>query len=277
MLAWQMIANDKNLNLSDEQKKEVKSGIRDSEKGLDEALHRYYRLVFIPSREGFKETDLGISTFGEAKKLHEVVYEKLRSDGDILERVTPLVIKEKYLRNQEYITTEQLTQSSCRTPGGARVIGQEIWKDGIGEGIKQGLFGLGILEDDKPICHVFKKETASVTLSKGEVIIQEDICQAQKEVVIYPTGGGTKTGNGAAPIEEPTVPPPKPTGLTKVHLRVEIPKGKVSGIMGVMNLLQSRFQKLQIEIIAEDGEISKQDYEDKVVEAFAQLGIDLSN
>ena len=48
---------------------------------------------------------------------------------------------------------------------------------------------------DKPICHVFKEGRASVTLSKGEVIIREDICQAQKEVVIYPTGGSTKTSS----------------------------------------------------------------------------------
>ncbi len=296
MLAWQMIANDKNLNLSDEQKKEVKSGLRDSEKGLDEALHRYYRLVFTPSREGFKETDLGISTFGESKKLDEVVYEKFRSDGDILERVIPLVIKERYLRNQEYITTEQLTQSSCRTPGEARVIRQEVWKEGIREGVKQGLFGLGVLEfdlcanrelrksryDGKPICHAFEEETASVTLSEGEVIIRDDICRAQQEnkeneeeepkkKVIYPIGG-TATGKGGTNIEDPS----KTTGLTKVYLRAEIPKGKVAGIMGVMNLLQSRFQKLQIEIVAEGGEMSEQEYEDKIVEAFAQLGIDLS-
>jgi len=276
MLAWQMIANDKNLNLSDEQKKEVKSGLRDSEKGLDEALHRYYRLVFTPSREGFKETDLGISTFGESKKLDEVVYEKLRSDGDILERVIPLVIKERYLRNQEYITTEQLTQSSCRTPGEARVIRQEVWEEGIREGVRQGLFGLGVLENGKPICHAFEEE-ASVILSEGEVIIRQDICQAQKKKkkVIYPIGD-TEPDEYEKIIKDPPVIPPKPTGLTQVHLRAEIPKGKVAGIMGVMNLLQSRFQKLQIEIVAEGGEMSEQEYEDKIVEAFAQLGIDIS-
>ncbi|MCZ6679539.1 MAG: hypothetical protein O7E52_20095 [Candidatus Poribacteria bacterium] len=45
--------------------------------------------------------------------------------------------------------------------------------------------------------------------------------------------------------------------------------------MGVMNLLQSNFKSLQIELLATGGEMSEQDYEDKIKEAFVQLGIDL--
>ena len=42
-----------------------------------------------------------------------------------------------------------------------------------------------------------------------------------------------------------------------------------------MNLLQSNFNNLQIELRATDGKMSEQDYEDKIKEAFDQLGIDL--
>ena len=44
--------------------------------------------------------------------------------------------------------------------------------------------------------------------------------------------------------------------------------------MGVMNLLQSNFENLQIELQATGGQMSNQDYEDKIKEAFVQLGID---
>ena len=44
--------------------------------------------------------------------------------------------------------------------------------------------------------------------------------------------------------------------------------------MGVMNLLQSNFDSLQIELLATEGQMSNQDYEDKIREAFVQLGID---
>ena len=54
-----------------------------------------------------------------------------------------------------------------------------------------------------------------------------------------------------------------------------MPKGKVSSIMGVMNLLQSKFDSLKIDLVASEGQISDQDYEDKIKEAFRQLGIEV--
>ena len=44
--------------------------------------------------------------------------------------------------------------------------------------------------------------------------------------------------------------------------------------MGELNLLQSKFDLLEIELIAKQGEISKQDIEDKIQETFRQLNID---
>ena len=44
--------------------------------------------------------------------------------------------------------------------------------------------------------------------------------------------------------------------------------------MGVMNLLQLNFDNLQIELLATEGQMSDQDYEDKIKEAFGQLGIE---
>jgi hypothetical protein len=62
--------------------------------------------------------------------------------------------------------------------------------------------------------------------------------------------------------------------IDKIQLRFQVPKGKIASIMGVMNLLQSRFETLEIELIANEGSISEQDYEDKIKEAFRQLGIE---
>lgn len=38
-------------------------------------------------------------------------------------------------------------------------------------------------------------------------------------------------------------------------------------------LLQSKFESLEIELVADDGEITEQDYDDKIKEAFRQLGV----
>jgi hypothetical protein len=47
--------------------------------------------------------------------------------------------------------------------------------------------------------------------------------------------------------------------------------------MGVMNLLQSKFETLEVSLTAKEGSISQQDYEEKIEEAFSQLGIKLDD
>ena len=277
IIAYEAISNDRTLNLTAEQRREVRTELRKATDELNDRLRRYYRTVLIPTREGLKESDLGLPTYGVSKKLDEAVYDKLRLDREILETVHPLVIKERYLKTDESVSTEQLYQSSAKTPGEARVIGQG-WESGIRAGVEQGLFGLGELEDEKPVCRYFKERPPSIAFSGSEVIIREDICIAQKEAEkekekppepLYPPDDGTKKK-----IIEPPGPEPPPDGRNSVHLKFTIPKGKVAGLMGVMNLLQLNFDNLQIELLATEGQMSDQDYEDKIKEAFVQLGID---
>jgi len=271
IIAYEAISKDRVLNLSVEQHKEIQMERKKATEELNDRLRRYYRTVLIPAKDNFKESDLGLPTYGVSNKLDEVVYDKLRLNGDILERIDPLVIKERYLRAEESVSTEQLYQSSAKTPGEARVIGQG-WESGIRAGVEQGLFGLGELEDEKPICRYFKERPPSIAFSGSEVIISEDICIAQKEAIEEPpepTGGSTGGEIADSPGPEPTS-----DGRNSVHLKFTIPKGKVAGLMGVMNLLQSNYDNLQIELLATEGQMSNQDYEDKIKEAFVQLGID---
>jgi len=58
-------------------------------------------------------------------------------------------------------------------------------------------------------------------------------------------------------------------------MKFELPRGKASNMLGVINYLQSKFQYLEIELSAADGEITEQEYEDKILEAFSQSNIRL--
>lgn len=261
-IAYEHIEQDKTLSLTNDQRKEVKKQLKAAETGLKEAIRRLYWMVALPGKDGFKETDLGIPTYGEQRGLDQEVYEKLRSDGEILERIVPLVIKEKYLTDKEHVQTEQLYQSALKTPGETRPTNREVLEEGIAEGVRMGLFGLGDLEEDEPICRYFK-EQASVALSGNEVLISEAVSRQQRQE------------EDVAPPPPPPPPPPAPPpgGRDRVALRFQVPKGKVSSIMGVMNLLQSKFEILEVQLTAERGAITEQDYQDKIEEAFRQLGI----
>lgn len=70
-------------------------------------------------------------------------------------------------------------------------------------------------------------------------------------------------------------PPPEGQVKKELKLKFTVPKGKVSNIMGLMNFLQSKFDTLELQLIARDGSITPQEYEDKIEETFRQLGIEV--
>jgi hypothetical protein len=81
-LAYETLAEDATLSLTADQQKEIKQGLKKDRGDLAEAVRRTYRQLFIPARstgsgqarDGLKELDLGIPTYGEDKPLDEEVY-----------------------------------------------------------------------------------------------------------------------------------------------------------------------------------------------------------
>ena len=278
-IAYDYIEQDKSLPLSDEQRKEIKKELKKIEDGLKESIRRLYRTIAIPDKSGVKCDDLGIPTFGEEKAIDHEIYEKLRSDDEILERIVPLVIKEKYLIGKDYLFTKPIYQSSMGTPGEARFANKSVLEDGIVEGVQEGIFGIGELEGDKPVCRYFKERT-SVAFSDSEVLISEHVCREQKkkeeqaevkeDVSTQPAEQGTLIDDE---IEEGLKGGSVEGYRENLRFGFIVPRGKVADIMRVMNYLQSKFGTLEIELIATDGKISNQDIEDKIKEAFRQLGI----
>ncbi len=162
------------------------------------------------------------------------------------------------------------------TPGQTRVVDRSGWEVGIDSGVRQGLFGLGELEAGEPVCHYFN-ELPFIGFAGNEVLIREEICRRQMQQEEVPPGPETKTSgtsepSGGAGLGEEGV---GLTGREQVELSFLVPRGKVSSLMGVMHLLEAKFSKLEISLLAEDGTISDQEYEDKIREAFRQMGIDI--
>jgi hypothetical protein len=261
---------DKTLNLSDSQRREIKNYLKRDEENLGDAIRRFYRLVHIPIRDGFKEIDLGIPTYGENRSVDHDVYDKLKSEEEILENVSPIVIKERYLRNKEYLKIQQIYDSMLKTPGQVRITSFNIIESSIRNGVREGEFGLGeINPDGKIVCTTFKEAIAG-SLEEKDIVVNETICRDQvqnKQITI--------------PLEDPIIidkiesPIPEVSSRKELNLDFRIPRGRISEIMRVMNYLQTKFQTLDIQIKATNGQISEDDYANKIKEALSQLGIDL--
>jgi len=264
-IAWQLIENDESIALKEEQKKMVRDNIKKYERTVMEGLMGCYRLIYLPSKDGFKEIDLGKPTYGMDLTIDQLVYERLKSEEEILERISPLVILEKYLAGKDFIEIKKIWDAMLNTPGETRVSSSNAIKEAIKEGVIQGLFGFGYIEDDSPSCKYFK-ENCTPSLIEEEVIIKKELCEE-----ITPPLPSTPP----QPLHASPEKPKKENKFTRIYLKISPPSGKLSDIVRLVSYIKSKFNniKIRIEINAEGGEIDIADYEDKIEEALRQAGV----
>jgi hypothetical protein len=303
-LAWQLIEKDKTLSLTSQQRKEVKDRIKKAESEVGERIRNLYRLVLLPSKDGFKEIDLGIATYGAEATIDKEIYERLKSEGEILENLAPLSLKEKYLKDRDYVETKNIVESLFKTPGEIRVISSEVLKSCIRSGVKQGLFGVGDIENDRPVCRHFK-EDFSPELVEGEILIRPELCLpkavAEEEFQSYvekvqraQTVESLERITREIPLDDLSseqeerlkseikkkkdelegIAPPR-EGYRSIYLKLNVPSGKLSDIVRIVNYLKTKFGKVnvKVEISTQEGKIATSDYEDKIMEAISQANV----
>lgn len=292
--ALHKIEADKDLKLSTEQKKEIADKIKSSDETLKHSVRKLYRLLYVPAKGGeLTEVDLGIPLYGSGYRFDDEIYETLRKRNDILEKITPLLLKEKYLSKNDYAQTEQIYLSAYKTPGEARPVNKKVIEEGVAEGVEKGIFGLGVLEaNDTPVCHYFK-EKASVSLLDKEIIIRDTFCTSQREenkdlekdnTDVDNVKKGRQTTLTTNPDVIDTIAPDKekitvqPVARKKetIQLTLNLSKGQSASFSQVLRYISEKFNNVTIEITAKEGEITESDYENKVKEAFDQSSIEYS-
>lgn len=279
-LAWESIARDKSLNLTATQREEVKKNVKEHEKEERDVLRRFYRIVYIPAKE-LKEIDLGIPVFGDKRPLSNEVFERLKADGNIVEKLAPLLVLEKYLGGKDYIELRQLYKSLLSTPGEPRITKNNLIKS-LQNGVQEGHFGFGIVKNGQVECVKFK-EIPEITLQEYEVIVRKELCEkigdAEKgpvENVITVEGRETADRTDSAlgnsgRVAVVTVTQPSYKGVT---LSIKLPKGKFYEFYrGVLSLLEDSFDETEVEIKikARKGNIRKSDYENRIKETLVQI------
>jgi hypothetical protein len=109
------------------------------------------------------------------------VYASLRREGDIVERVAPPTIRDVYLREKPFVFTEQLIRFNATTLGEPHIAHRSGWEEGIRLGVEEGIFGLGLMKRQEPICLYFRQTPSYVELSGNEVLVRQDLCEAQQK------------------------------------------------------------------------------------------------
>ncbi|WP_353684855.1 DUF499 domain-containing protein [Thermodesulfovibrio sp. 3907-1M] len=273
-IAWEMIENDKTLRLTDQQKREIKERIKKAEASVKAALRDLYRKVYLPSRDGLKEIDMGIGIYGSDRGIDKEVYERLRQDGELVMSIAPMVLLEKYLKEAQFSETKKIYEAFVKVPGELRICDQEAFKTAVKKGVREGIFGLGRLENDKPVCLYFK-EDCEVELNDGEILIKKEECEEKYETLSVQK---TEPIEGIGISAAGTVPTDKPMQLdlfSQMRFEIRVPAGNFSNFVRTLNYIKSKFKHVSVKITLEamEGEISKAEYEDKIKEAFRQSEI----
>ncbi len=208
--------------------------------------------------------DHGKPTYGIDLTIDQLIYERLKSEEEILERLSPLVILEKYLTGKDFVEIRKMWSAMLNTPGETRLSSPDAVKDAIKDGVMEGLFGFGYIEDGIPSCKYFK-ESCTPSLVEKEIVIKKEMC---KETL----------------LPSFTPPPPTPSEIpekhekgkfTRIYLRISPPSGKLSDIVRMVSYIKSKFNdvKIKIEIDAKEGEMDIADYENKIEEALNQANV----
>ena len=276
LLALKSIDGDKKLKLTESQRKEVKNKLKNYEQREYEELRKLYRKLFLPAKDDYKEIDMGIPTFGESL-LDKEVYEYLRNQGEILEKIAPKVIKDKYLSEKDCIETKKLYEALLKTPGEIRLTSKGGFVESIKEGVKNGLFGFGYISDGEIECR-YLNEIPTVNLTDGEVVIGPEFCIKGKKIE-KPQVSPERGIEGVSAVGEPEVKTEESERgkYSKVSLKLKVPVGQISTIAKIVNYLKNKFNQCTIEITihVSNGEIQITEYEDKVMEALTQAGIEI--
>lgn len=274
LIAWEMISRDPSLNLSEQQRREVMRALTEARQEERIKLRSFYRKVYVPSRDGFKEIDLGIPAFGESKSLCGEVVDRLKAEGELLEKLAPILISEKYLKDNQYIELLRLYKTLLSTPGEPR-LSKSGFINSMREGVKQRAFGYGVVKNGEVACLVYG-EYPEIMLSEYEVIIQRELCEKVEErefsleerpIILVEEEVSRET-------EEELLPSAVSSIIREVMLKVVIPPGHFSDFYrGVIMALDRVFDdvSVRIEVRAKNGKLLKSDYENKIKETLLQL------
>ena len=284
-IAWEKIERDQNLKLPDHQKNTVKERLRDVNRLASERLRDLYKLIYLPARDRPEEIYLSPSE----KKIDEAVWDKLRREGKIVEKLDPLRLREKYLK-EDYIEVRRIIDLFYNTPGEIRITSEDVVKGAVKRGVEDGIFGYGVLEGETPVCKHFREEI-DPPLKEGDVIIKPELCEKSRpteepaqqtapttssELVQPPPPQPLSSPGRITPAQHPTeVARPTVQGYTYLDLVLVPPAGTVSNVVKLINdYIKKKFNnvEIKIEILARNGKITQDEYS-KIEETIRQLGI----
>jgi hypothetical protein len=198
VLAWEDIADEKtDLHLDEGQVRQMEENLKIARRDMKEAVWRTYKNLMLLGKDGAPKTvDLGLVHSSAANSITQLMLQRLRDEGDLVEAVSPSFLARNWPPAFREWSTKSVRDAFFASPQFPRLLNPDSLKDTIARGVENGM-----------LAYVGKKADGSYepfqwksSLSILDVEISEDTYVIQKETAeAYASGK-----NASAP------PPPVP-------------------------------------------------------------------
>ena len=271
-IAWEEIKNN-NISLKDEQIKNLEQSLTRDKSKLQDYLKEYYNTLYVLEKGGNTSKIYLSVNPSTNKKLDQIVYDYLKEESLLNEKIGPILLKSQYLKTNKFVEIDKLYESMLSTPGERRPITRQVLEDTIKEGIKNGEFGLGEMNNESPICKHIREDVQHISFEPGEIIIQSQICnmdESNKKIHSKAIEVSSDTDIiKHAKIDNSITSKNK---ITILNYSFRVPEGKVNYTSGMLLNIAEKFKNLKLTIQASDGNMSEQDVEN-LKETLRQMGV----
>ncbi|MCS7249243.1 MAG: DUF499 domain-containing protein [Anaerolineales bacterium] len=280
-LAHRAVAEDKALmrQLSEENRKNLESKLKDVESGITHRLISAYRYLAKAEEAGWRLHDLGLPTVGGKPSLAARVRDYLYSEEALLAKISPRQVLEKALRSDEKEkAVAELYEAYLKYPHLPMLANKEVLLNALAEGVQQGLFGVRVGGQV-----FFKERVSPAELAAEAVLVREPPLAAPPQpepqaASIYPGGEAPQPpspSGGIAEVSTAAVAPPS-AGIRVYRLTVQLPWDKLSDFLrGVVTPLHQDGAEVNMEVTLEaraESGIKPTTLEQKVRETLHQIG-----
>jgi len=273
-IAWEKIKADTQIALKEDQIASLNSELKKETERLNDLIKEYYSTLYVPEKDGPTKHTFNIPV-NSTKGIDEIIYDDLVEESQINPQMSTLFLKTHYLKDQKFVETSNLFESMLTTPGERRPIHRNVIETAIINGVLQGEFGLGELENDKPIPKFFKKQS-QVSFESGEILLQASLCEEEPEYICE------KCGHKAVSKEELDShiisheelaadydSEPDDT-IKNLDFDFTVPEGQINNISQMLLKIASHYSSLKLKVEASDGSMTQHDL-DLIKETLRQI------
>ena len=190
--------------LTDEQKKDLASRLKEAEARLPGALSAAYRHIVVPvANKELRAFDIGIATLGAEQLLSKKVIDMLQANDQLLAKLDPsLLIGERWQlwpEDRDVLHVPTLVGYFTTLTHLPALMGPDVLADSIARGVERGLFAYALGDGEAKEFDTIRYREAGVT---AELIDSAWLVRPEAAKALLPesatTGAGTGQGDPAA-------------------------------------------------------------------------------